>query len=171
MSFKKSFYFLIAQVDTKEQKEEKTPTLYEVISKDVGFKEFYEILKNTEYLEKFKENGAYTVFVPTNGALERLSPKMLKDLKKPENQKKLITILNSHILPGVINKKDMTKAIQDYRGSVKLKTIGGTRLIASIKQDKIYLIDYSGNAGRLMINDIETSNGIIHTIESVMMTK
>ena len=77
--------------------------------------------------------------------------------------------MDCHIFRGLINKQDIIKAIKENGGSVKLKTIGGTRLIASMKDDKIYLIDKKGNAGRLMANDIEASNGIIHTIESVMM--
>jgi len=162
---------LIAQTIVPVVEEETIPTLSDVISKDVGFTKMYEILKTTEYLKKFKDEGPYTVFVPTNGALERVSPKVIEDLKKPENSQKVMSVLNSHIIPGIINKQDIIKAIKENNGSVKLKTIGGTRLIASLKGDKIYLIDKTGKAGRLMINDIESSNGIIHTIETVLMIK
>ncbi|MEW7291127.1 fasciclin domain-containing protein [Aquimarina sp. 2304DJ70-9] len=149
--------------------EEKVPTLSEIISTDVGFTKLNEIVKSTAYEKKLEEKGPYTVFAPTNGALDRLPSKMLENLKKPENQEKLVSILNYHIIPGLINKQDIIKAIKEYGGSVKLKTIAGDRLTASMKGDKIYLIDERGNAGRLMINDIEASNGIIHTTESVMM--
>jgi len=162
---------LIAQSDVSVNKEEKIPTLSEIISKDVGFTKLFEMVKATKYLEKFKENGPYTVFAPTNGAVEKLSPKVRENLKKPENAQMVTGILNCHIIPGIINKQDILKAIRENNGSVKLRTIGGTRLIASMKGSKIYLIDKNGNAGRLMINDIESSNGIIHTIESVLMAK
>ncbi|GAA4279149.1 fasciclin domain-containing protein [Aquimarina mytili] len=149
--------------------EEKVPTLSEIISVDVGFTKLSEMIQATEYAKKLEEEGPYTVFAPTNGALDRLPPKMLENLKKPENQEKLISVISYHIIPGLINKQDIIKAIKEYGGSVKLKTIAGDRLTASMKGDKIYLIDERGSAGRLMINDIEASNGIIHTTESVMM--
>ncbi|WP_025744061.1 fasciclin domain-containing protein [Aquimarina pacifica] len=151
--------------------EEKIPTISEVLSADVGFTKLFGIVTSTGYDKKFEEKGPYTIFAPTNGALDRLPPKMLENLKKPENQEKLLSILNYHVIPGVINRQDIIKAIKEYGGSVKLKTIGGTRLTASMKGDKIYLIDERGNAGRLMNNDIEASNGIIHTTEAVMMPK
>ncbi|GAA4274339.1 fasciclin domain-containing protein [Aquimarina gracilis] len=161
---------LIAQANVLPT-EEKIPSIAEILSNDIGFTKLNEMVQVTAYAKKFEEKGAYTVFAPTNGALERLSPKMLSALSNPENKEKLTSVLNYHIIPGVINKEDMIKAIKEYGGSVKLKTIGGQRLTASMKSGKIYLIDKTGNAGRLMINDIETSNGIIHTIESVMMPK
>ncbi len=158
----------IAQANVLTVKK-RVPTLSEVISTDVGFTKLYDMAKTTEHINMFEKKGPYTVFALTNGALDRLPPKMLENLKKPENQEELKAILNYHIIPGLINKQDMLKAIKEYDGSVKLKTIGGVRLTATMKGDRIYLIDQKGNAGRLMVNDIEASNGIIHTIESVMM--
>ncbi len=159
---------LIAQANI-DAVEEKIPTLSEIISIDVGFTKLSEMMQATGYIKKLEGEGPYTVFAPTNGALDRLHPKTLESLKKPENQEKLISMLNYHIISGLINKQDIIKAIKEYGGSVKLKTIAGDQLTATMKKDKIYLIDERGNAGRLMINDIEASNGIIHTTESVMM--
>ncbi len=161
---------LIAQASLVPEVE-KVPSIVEVLSTDVGFTQWFEVLQNNAYDKKFEEKGPYTVFVPTNGALDRLPPKMLDKLQKPENQERLHAILDYHIIPGLINKQDIIKAIKDFGGSVKLKTIAGDKLTASMKGDKIYLIDERGNAGRLMVNDIEASNGIIHTTESVMMPK
>lgn len=161
---------LIAQVDVKGE-EEKKPLLSEIISVDVGFTTIYSMIKSTEYLEMFSGDQSYTVFVPLNGAIDKLHPKTLESLKKPENVERLKSIMNCHIIPGLISKQDMVKAINEFGGSVKLKTLGGERLTATIKDDRIYMIDKNGNAGRLMMNDIEASNGIIHTIESVMMPK
>ncbi len=161
---------LLAQADVLS-KEEKVPTITELISTDIGFEKLNELLQTTDFTTKFEKEGPYTMFAPLNGAINKLSPKVLEDLKKPENAAKLTKVINCHIIPGLINKQDIIKAINENGGSVKLKTLGGTRLIASMKGDRIYLIDKTGNAGRLMVNDIEATNGIIHTIESVMMPK
>ncbi len=159
---------LIAQANVLPT-ETKVPTIYETISIDVSFTKLHKIIMNTKYPELLHEKGPYTIFTPLNGAVNKLHPKTLKGLQNSENQQKLEAIMDCHIISGVINRQDIIKAIKENGGSVKLKTIGGTRLIASMKGDKIYLIDKKGNAGRLMRNDIEASNGIIHTIESVMM--
>ncbi len=161
---------LLAQADVLS-KEEKTPTIIELISTDIGFEKLNELIQTTDFTTKFEKEGPYTIFAPLNGAINKLSPKMLDDLKKPENAAELTKIINCHIIPGLINKQDIITAINENGGSVKLKTLGGTKLIASMKSGRIYLIDKTGNAGRLMVNDIEATNGIIHTIESVMMPK
>ena len=149
--------------------EKEVPTIYERIAIDVSYTTLHNMLKETKYPKLLQEQGPYTIFIPLNGAIKKLHPKTLKNLQKPENTSKLEAVMDCHIFRGLINKQDIIKAIKENGGSVKLKTIGGTRLIASMKDDKIYLIDKKGNAGRLMANDIEASNGIIHTIESVMM--
>lgn len=149
--------------------EKKVPTIYETISINVDYTKLHKILKDTKYPELLASKGPYTIFAPLNGALKKLHPKTLKNIQKHENLSRLESIMDCHIILGLINKEDIIKAIKENGGSVKLSTIGGTKLIASIKDDKIYLIDKKGNAGRLMKNDIEASNGIIHTIESVMM--
>lgn len=159
---------LIAQASVLST-EKKVPTIQEVISIDVGFTTLHNILKDTKYPKLLEEKGPYTFFAPLNGALRKLHPKTLQNLQKAENPSKLEAIMDCHIISGLISKEDILIAIKENGGSVKLKTIGGTRLIASMKDDKIYLIDQKGNAGRLMKNDIEASNGVIHTLESVMM--
>ena len=160
---------LIAQANIVT--EEKIPNLSELVSGDIGFEKFNTLIADTEFKELLAQKGPYTVFVPLNGAIEKLHPKLIESLKKPENKTKLTQIMNCHIIPGLINRDDIVKAIKENGGSVTLKTLGGVRLLASMKRDKIYLIDKAGNAGRLMINDLEATNGIVHTIESVMMPK
>ncbi len=157
---------LIAQANISA-KEEKIPTINEVISYDIAFTKLKEVVQSAEYAEKFNSQKPYTVYAPLNGAFKKLPEGELEKLSKEE----LAAIMNCHIIRGTINEQDIIKAINEGGGSVKLKTLGGTRLIASRKRGKIYLIDKNGNAGRLMKTDIEVTNGMIHTLETVMLPK
>lgn len=161
---------LIAQADIPVE-ENKNLTINEILSFDIAFTQLNEIVKSSEFSEKFKGEKSFTVFAPLNGAFSKLPKGTLEDLKKEENKESLTAILNCHIIPGTINEQDIIKAINEGGGSVKLRTLGGNKLIASRKRGKIYLIDKNGNAGRLMKTDIEATNGMIHTLETVMLPK
>ncbi|GAA0724740.1 fasciclin domain-containing protein [Aquimarina litoralis] len=161
---------LIAQADIPVE-ENKNLTINEILSFDIAFTQLNEIVKSSEFSEKFKGEKSFTVFAPLNGAFSKLPKGTLEDLKKEENKESLAAILNCHIIPGTINEQDIIKAINEGGGSVKLRTLGGNKLIASRKRGKIYLIDKNGNAGRLMKTDIEATNGMIHTLETVMLPK
>ncbi|SEL99948.1 Uncaracterized surface protein containing fasciclin (FAS1) repeats [Aquimarina amphilecti] len=161
---------LIAQADIPTA-ETNTSTINELISYDIAFEELNKIVQSSEYATKFSGTKSYTIFAPLNGAFKKLPKGIIEKLVEEKNEEKLSAIINCHIIPGAINEQDIIKAINEGGGSVKLRTLGGTRLIASRKRGKIYLIDKNGNAGRLMKTDIEASNGIIHTLETVMLPK
>ncbi|WP_299257989.1 fasciclin domain-containing protein [uncultured Aquimarina sp.] len=161
---------LIAQADVTS-KEENLSNINELVSYDIAFSDLNKIVQSSEYATKFNGTTSYTVFAPLNGAFKKLPKGTLEKLIASENKDELTAIMNCHIIPGTINEQDMIKAINEGGGSVKLKTLGGTKLIASRKRGKIYLIDKNGNAGRLMKTDIEATNGVIHTLETVMMPR
>ncbi|WP_378177927.1 fasciclin domain-containing protein [Aquimarina sp. SS2-1] len=161
---------LIAQADIPS-KETNISTINELISYDIGFSELNKIVQSSEYAEKFSGQKTYTVFAPLNGAFKKLSKETIEKLMSSENKDDMTAIMNCHIIPGTINEQDIIKAINEGGGSVKLRTLGGTRLIASRKRGKIYLIDKNGNSGRLMKTDIEATNGMIHTLETVMLPR
>ncbi|MDH7444816.1 fasciclin domain-containing protein [Aquimarina sp. 2201CG14-23] len=161
---------LIAQANVLA-KEKKVPTINEVISYDIGFTKLHKMVQSSGLENMLNGTKPYTIFAPLNGAFERLPKGAYEKLLASENKDELAAIMSCHIIPGLINEQDIIKAINERGGSVKLKTLGGTRLIASRKRGKIYLIDKNGNSGRLMKTDIETTNGMIHTLESVMLPK
>ncbi len=154
-----------------EEVEEKVPTIAEFISVDKGFSTFTTALKAAELYNTLSEEGVYTIFAPINSAFENL-PKGLQDEQlKPEDKEQLINILKYHIIPSKITKQDIIVAINEGRGSIPLRTLGGNLLTASLKGGSIFLIDENGNGGRLITTDVEASNGFINTIDKVMMPK
>ncbi|KAA1241571.1 fasciclin domain-containing protein [Aquimarina sp. RZ0] len=162
---------LIAQANIPSIEEEKMLTVNGVISRDIGFKKLNQAVQATELSTVLNADKVYTIFAPLNGAFERMPKNAFDQLVLPENKETLAAILKCHIIPGVINEEAIIKAIKNGKGSVKLKTLGGSQLIATRKRGKILLIDENGNSGRVMKTDIEATNGVIHTLESVMQPK
>ncbi|WP_106795037.1 fasciclin domain-containing protein [Aquimarina sp. Aq78] len=163
---------LIAQnVASSETIKKKLPTILEFASMDKGFSILTSAIKVTELAKSLENKSSFTIFAPVNLAFDKLNPTTVEKLLKPENKEQLKTILNCHIIPSVIAKEDIVIAINEGNGSVKLKTIGGALLTATMKGDRVFLIDQMGNGGHLVTTDVKASNGLIHTIDAVMMPK
>jgi len=145
--------------------------IMDLIASDKGFSIIEAAIVASDFQKLLVNKKSYTIFAPLDQAFEELSSKTVENLLLPQNKERLANILKYHVIPNPINEKDILKAIDKGNGSVKLRTLGGKKLTATRKGSTIYLIDEMGNRGRLIMTDIEASNGYIHTIDGVMMTK
>ncbi|WP_281988791.1 fasciclin domain-containing protein [Aquimarina aggregata] len=161
----------LPEINANKELEEKLPTIIEFTSVDKGFSVLSDAIKTAGVTETFTQEGGFTIFAPINNAFDKFPPKSKEKLLNPENKEQLATVLKYHIIPSVISKGDIVKAIREGGGSIPLKTLEGSRITASLKGDTVYLIDESGNGGRLITTDVEASNGFIHTVDAVMMPK
>ncbi|MDX1982800.1 MAG: fasciclin domain-containing protein [Bryobacteraceae bacterium] len=116
-------------------------------------------VKAAGLVETLKGAGPFTVFAPTDEAFAKLPPGTVENLLKPENKDKLAAILTYHVVSGKVMAADVMKL-------KSAKTVQGQNVRVSSK------------AGSVMINnatvakaDIETSNGVIHVIDTVIMPK
>jgi uncharacterized surface protein with fasciclin (FAS1) repeats len=122
------------------------------------FKTLVAAVKAAGLVETLKGPGPYTVFAPTDKAFRMLHQGSVQSLLRPENRNTLTQILTYHVVPGKLTAEDVT----ELSGA---KTVQGK------------LIKFrSHNGGSVQVNhasvvkaDIETSNGIIHVIDSVLM--
>lgn len=103
--------------------------------------------------------GPYTVFAPTNAAFDKLPAGTVDNLLKPENKDQLTKILTYHVVAGNVKAADL-------KDGQKIKTVQGEELTVKI------------NGSTVMINDatvtnpnIESSNGVIHVVDGVLMPK
>ncbi len=146
-------------------------TIEQVIGADIGFSTLQSIVEATQFLDTFDTTKPFTIFAPVNTAFGKLHKATIDQLLKVGDHQQLRQLLNSHIIPNQINAADITKEIENRKGSVKLTTLGGTTLIATMKRGAIYLIDNQGNSGKLITTDVKTATGYIHTLDGVMMPK
>ena len=112
--------------------------------------------------------GPYTVFAPTNAAFAKVDKTALGDLMKPENKAKLGEVLKYHVVSGTVKAADLAKMIKDGNGTATVKTLNGS-LKASMDGDKIVLTDSKGMKSTVTGADMIASNGVVHTIDTVVM--
>ena len=113
--------------------------------------------------------GPYTVLVPSDAAFDKLPAGALDTLMKPESRADLTAVLTYHILPGTILAEDISKAIDQGKGSAKLPTMGGGEITATKEGGKIVLADAAGGKATVAEADLKKSNGVIHNIDGVLM--
>jgi len=101
--------------------------------------------------------GPFTVFAPTDDAFAKLPAGTLDDLLKPENKAKLTAILTYHVVPGAVTSQQVTNLKE-------AKTVNGSMLKVSVRDGKIMI-----NNADVVKPDIETSNGVIHVIDAVLL--
>ena len=116
-------------------------------------------VKQAGLVETLSGTGPFTVFAPTNEAFDALPAGTVEGLLKPENMKKLQTILTYHVVPGMVKAADL-------KDGQKLKTVQGEDLTVSIK-DGVVMI----NGATVTIADAVSSNGVTHVINKVLMPK
>jgi len=107
--------------------------------------------------KKLSETGPFTIFAPSDKAFEKVDKASLENLLKPENKAKLTELLEHHVAEGKIEMKDLKEG-------QKLKDINGNELHVHVKEGKISL-DGSNIQGQ----DIQASNGVVYSLDTVMM--
>ena len=110
-----------------------------------------------DLVDVLKGDGPFTVFAPVDAAFKALPAGTVESLLKPENKSKLAGILTYHVLSGKVMSSDII----------------GKKLEVSMVNGSIAEIDATDGvkiAGANIIQaDIETSNGVIHVIDAVIL--
>jgi uncharacterized surface protein with fasciclin (FAS1) repeats len=108
-------------------------------------------------VDTLKSEGPFTVFAPTDAAFAALPDGTVENLLKPENKDQLIAVLTYHVVPGKVMSADIAGK------SLQVASVQGSEL--SVNATDGVKVD---NATVVMA-DIETSNGVIHVIDSVVL--
>ena len=122
-----------------------------------NFKTLVAAVKAAGLVDTLKGPGPFTVFAPTDEAFAKLPPGTLETLLKPENKAKLQSILTYHVVAGKVMAQDVVKldsATTVEGQSISIKTLDGGVMV---------------NGARVIKADIETSNGVIHVIDAVLL--
>jgi len=114
-------------------------------------------LKAAGLVDTLQGKGPFTVFAPTDEAFAKLPEGALDTLLKPENKGKLTAILTYHVVPGRVYADQVPEA-----GAAK--TVGGPALNLKRSEAAVHVNDAS-----VVKADIETANGVIHVIDTVLL--
>lgn len=132
---------------------------------------FTNLLQSAELAQTFKDEGEYTVFAPTNDAFEKLPKGKLDELMKPESKENLQDLLKYHVVQGNMNSAAVIAKINEAGGKLDVTTLNGGILTLSEKDGKVSVKDAKGNTATVTSADIAASNGVVHTIDKVLMPK
>ena len=116
-------------------------------------------VKAAGLVETLKGKGPFTVFAPTDEAFAKLPKGTVENLLKPENKAELAKILTYHVVPSKI----MAADIKGKNTSVK-SVEGGELMVDATNGVKI-------NDAKVVTADVAASNGVIHSIDTVLMPK
>ena len=122
-----------------------------------------------DLVDALSSDGPFTVFAPTNDAFNNLPDGTLSNLLQPENQETLQSILTYHVVAGQFMAEDVVQAINGNGGQFTVETLQGGELTLKLWEGNVYVKDTNGNKAQIIITDVETSNGVIHAIDNVVL--
>lgn len=109
-----------------------------------------------DLVDTLKSEGPFTVFAPTDEAFAALPEGTVATLLKPENKDQLVAILTYHVVPGKVMSTDLSD-------DMTAATVQGGDI--TIDLDNGVMV----NNATVTAADIETSNGVIHVIDTVIL--
>jgi len=146
-----------ADLDSMPEPEAMLKDIVDTAAADGRFQTLVAGVQAAELTETLKGEGPFTVFAPTDDAFAKLPAGTLDELLKPENKQTLTDILLYHVVSGNVMASDVTNLDS-------ATTVLGKDVAIKVEDGKVFI-----NDAEVIITDIETSNGIIHVIDSVIL--
>ena len=123
-----------------------------------SFKTLAAALEAAQLVKALQGDGPFTVFAPTDAAFAALPAGTVETLLKPENIGRLQSILKYHVISGRVYSDAAAKG-------ATVKTLQGQELTTrSTEKGEVFV----GEA-QVIKADIDTSNGVIHVIDRVLL--
>ncbi|KUJ78584.1 fasciclin domain-containing protein [Ruegeria profundi] len=121
-----------------------------------SFETLVAAVQAAELVDTLKGEGPFTVFAPTDEAFAALPEGTVESLLMPENKDQLIAVLTYHVVPGKVMSTDLSD-------DMTAATVQGGNV--TIDLDNGVMV----NDASVVQADIETSNGVIHVIDKVIL--
>ncbi|HEX7037999.1 MAG TPA: fasciclin domain-containing protein [Pseudomonadales bacterium] len=133
--------------------------LSQLAEQESDISEFVKAVEKAGMTEALTSGTQYTIFAPTNDALESDSKlKELMESQDPQDRQELVNLLRSHIVADDVD-AEMAKKIG------KAKTVSGGEIELTAEGDKLMV---GGN--EVLTADIQQGNLRVHAIDGVLDT-
>jgi transforming growth factor-beta-induced protein len=136
-------------------------TIVDIAVADGRFTTLVAAVQAAGLAETLSGDGPFTVFAPTDDAFAALPAGTLDELLKPENKQQLTDILLYHVVPGKVMAADVT----GLDGKMADTALEGKQIGIKVDMGSVYLNENT----KVIITDIEASNGVIHVIDTVLL--
>ncbi|KQB38128.1 hypothetical protein B6A10_03480 [Flavobacterium sp. L1I52] len=145
----------------KESTDE-TPNITEFIRANPDYSLFLEILDITNYASFMNTYGTYTMFLPTNEAVEEYMSDLGVNSLSQIPLDDLQALVKLHILEQKINTTEFTD------GKLATPSMYGQYLITGAANNNNVSSTTVNKTANIVVSNIETGNGIIHVIDQVL---
>ncbi|CAM5224875.1 fasciclin domain-containing protein [Alishewanella longhuensis] len=110
-----------------------------------------------DLVDTLKGAGPFTVFAPNDAAFAKIPAADLNALVA--DKAALTNVLTYHVVAGKVMAADVVKL-------TSATTVQGQDLAIEVKDGKVFV-----NGAEVIATDIETSNGVIHVLDTVVLPK
>ncbi|MHA6247095.1 fasciclin domain-containing protein [Pontibacter sp. CAU 1760] len=134
-------------------------SIMDLARKSPNLTTFVKLIEQANLVEDINRLNEATLFAPTNEAFAKIDRSKLEMLVMPENQAKLMQVIQAHVLPSKVSSMQFNTSqriqVSENRYIPISSTLNGTNVMI-------------GNAN-IVQNNIEGSNGFIHVVDAVIM--
>ena len=129
-------------------------------------------VKAAGLVDTLQGKGPFTVFAPVNAAFAALPAGTVDSLLESANQPTLSKVLTYHVVSGRLTSQEIDGLIARGDGVAALTTVSGGKLwLMKNGSRNISVKDEVGNVADIAIYDVMQSNGVIHSVNRVLMPK
>jgi uncharacterized surface protein with fasciclin (FAS1) repeats len=123
-----------------------------------NFQTLVTAIEAAELGDTLSGDGPFTVFAPTDAAFQALPPGTLDELLRPENRERLRSVLTYHVVAEELRADDLLGE------ETTVETVEGSELTVDATGAMVMV-----NEANVNQPDIEASNGVIHSIDAVLL--
>ena len=127
-----------------------------------NFKTLLGAVEAAGLVETLEADGPFTVLAPSDKAFRKLGEETLASLLKPERKAELQNLLKYHLIPGRLT-------LEDIEHLKAVKTAQGAEVLVVVDAFAHPGPGLAVNQSNIISGDIESANGIIHVVDSVLM--
>jgi uncharacterized surface protein with fasciclin (FAS1) repeats len=148
---------LVGLVTTQSAVAQQQDDIVDTAVKAGSFETLVAAVQAAGLVDVLKGEGPFTVFAPTDEAFAALPEGTVESLLQPENRDQLVSILTYHVVPGRVPSSDVVNLSE-------AKTVQGQNVSIAVENGQVMI-----DEATVVTADIETSNGIIHVIDRVIL--
>ncbi len=138
-------------------------SIVEIAAGDPRFSILVEAVTAAGLASTLSGTGPFTVFAPTNDAFGALLAELNISKQALLDNKPLLTeVLTYHVLPS----RSLASA---FSNGLALPTVQGQPLRFSLNGSALALTDARGRGAKVVVGNIQASNGVIHAIDKVVL--
>ena len=134
-----------------------TKSIVDIAVGDPRFSTLVTALGEADLVETLQGEGPFTVFAPVNDAFAKIDPDALTALLK--DKEALSNVLLYHVVAGAA--VPSTEAVKLSQAEMA----NGSSITLEVMDGELML---NGNS-KVIITDIQASNGVIHVIDTVLL--